>query len=268
MLDIHNHLISGLDDGPHTEKETLEICKAAEEYEVHKIVATPHYMEGKYEPEGNLIRDKIEEINNNLQAKDIQVEILPGHEVHISENIIEKIKEEDILFINDSKYILLELPMDYIPDYLDQLFYNLSVMGYKPIIAHPERNKEVINDPGILYNWVKDGIIFQLNAGSLFGVYGTEVKKTALNLVDNYLVQVIASDCHGKSMAGLEWMARAKRKLEDICGSYTIQFFTNAEYIINNEEIIYEEPARFESKSFWDIFNKFNFVEGKSSKKD
>ncbi|MFO7815472.1 MAG: hypothetical protein R6V14_07030 [Halanaerobiales bacterium] len=70
-------------------------------------------------------------------------------------------------------------------------------------------------------------------------------------------LQVIASDCHGKSMAGVEWLVRAKRKLEDICGSYTIQFFTNAKYIINDEELIYEEPTQFESKSFWDIFNKF-----------
>jgi protein-tyrosine phosphatase len=87
--------------------------------------------------------------------------------------------------------------MDYIPNYLDQLFYDLRVKGYKLIIAHPERNKEVIKNPHILYSRVKDGIIFQLNAGSLFGVYGTDVKKTALKLVDNYLVQVIAFDCNG-----------------------------------------------------------------------
>ncbi|MCF8000598.1 MAG: hypothetical protein K9K76_01885 [Halanaerobiales bacterium] len=268
MFDIHNHLLAGLDDGPQTQEETLEICKAAEEFEVHKIVATPHYLEGQYEPEGELIRKKIEETNDTLQKNNIQVEILPGHEVYLSENTINKIKKEDILFINDSKYILLELPMNYIPEYLDEFFYDLSVMGYKPIIAHPERNKEVIKNPGILYRWVKEGVIFQLNAGSLFGVYGPEVKKCAIDLVDNYLVQVIASDCHGESMAGLEWMARAKRKLEDICGSYTIQFFTNAEYIINDEEIICEEPTHFESKSFWNFLDKFNFSERDNTKKD
>ena len=268
MIDIHNHLLPELDDGPQTQKETLEICKEAEKYDIHKIVATPHYWEGKYIPKGDFVRKKIQEINNKLNEKEIQVEILPGHEVFITENILEKIKEEDILFINDSKYILLEIPMDHLPDYLDQLFYDLSVLGYKPIIAHPERNKEVIKNPDILYKWVKEGIIFQLNAGSLFGVYGADVKKTALELVDNYLVQVIASDCHGKSMAGLEWLARAKRKLEDICGSYTIQFFTNAKYILNDEEIICEEPTHFESKSFWDIFNKFSFVRKNNANKD
>jgi len=67
-------------------------------------------------------------------------------------------------------------------------------------------------------------IVFQLNAGSLFGVYGNDVKKTALKLVDNYLVQVIDFDCNGESMAGLEWLARTKRKPEDIFGSYTVQF--------------------------------------------
>ncbi|MFO7814944.1 MAG: CpsB/CapC family capsule biosynthesis tyrosine phosphatase [Halanaerobiales bacterium] len=187
MINIHNHLLPEVDDGPQSQEETLEIIKVAEEYEVHKIVATPHYLEGKYELKVQAIRKKMKALNDKLKQNNIRVEILPGNEVFISENIVKKIKEEDILSINNSKYILLEIPMGHIPDYLDLLFYDLRVLGYKPIIAHPERNKKVIKNPDILYKWVKDGIIFQLNAGSLFGVYGSEVKKTAFELVDNYL---------------------------------------------------------------------------------
>jgi protein-tyrosine phosphatase len=260
MIDIHNHLLPGLDDGAKSLEETIEIAKTAQEYNIYKIVATPHYIEENFKVDGKEIKEKIKKINKLLKLKDIQVEILPGHEIHLTSDLLQKIKNRDILTINDSKYILLELPMNYIPDYLNKVFYDLSVMGYKPIIAHPERNEEVIKNPGILYKWVKDGIIFQLNAGSLFGVYGTEVKKTAFDLIDNYLVQVIASDCHGNQNISLEWLARSKRKLEDICGSYTIQFFTNAEYIINNEEIIYEEPTRVKSKSLWSFFSKFKFI--------
>lgn len=260
MIDIHNHLVPGIDDGAKTLKETVEIAKSAQRHDIYKIVSTPHYMEENYKVEGKKVKEKIKTINKLLREKDIQVQILPGHEIYLTSDLLEKIKNRDILTINDSKYILLELPMNYIPDFLDKVFYDLSVMGYKPIIAHPERNKEVINNPGILYKWVKDGIIFQLNAGSLFGVYGSSVKKTAFELVDNYLVQVIASDCHGNNNIGLEWLARAKRKLENICGSYSIQFFTNAEYIINNEEIIYEEPTPLKSKSFWYFFKNLKFI--------
>lgn len=259
MIDLHNHLLPNLDDGSKSLEDTIEIAKTAEEHEIHKIVATPHYMEGNYEIKGETIRNKVKELNNTLTKKDINVEVLSGHEIYITDDIVKKFKNDDILSINDSKYLLMEFPMSYIPDYLDQLFYDLSVLGYKPIIAHPERYDAVIKDPDILYKWVKDGVIFQLNAGSLFGVYGSAVKKTAYELVDNYLVQVIASDCHGSSRAGLEWLARAKRKLEDICGSYTVQFFTNAEYIVNDEEIIYEEPTHYKEKSIWDIFSKFSF---------
>ncbi|HMA59751.1 MAG TPA: CpsB/CapC family capsule biosynthesis tyrosine phosphatase [Halanaerobiales bacterium] len=262
MIDIHNHLLPEVDDGAKSQSETLEIIKTAEEYEIHKIVATPHYMEESYQIEGETIKKKVRELNELLNKKDINVEILAGHEIYITPDLIKKFKNKDILSINNSKYLLLEMPMNYIPEYLDQVFYDLSVLGYKPVIAHPERNEEVIKNPDILYEWVKDGIIFQLNAGSLFGVYGNNVKKTAFELVDNYLVQVIASDCHGSSKVNLEWLARAKRKLEDICGSYTVQFFTNAEYIINDEEIIYEEPTHFKSKSIWDIFNKINVFSG------
>ncbi len=258
MIDIHNHLLPEVDDGAKSQEETLEIIKTAEEYEIHKIVATPHYMEESYQIEGNAIKKKVKELNDLLNKKEMRVEILSGHEIYITPDLIKKFKNKDILSINDSKYLLMEMPMNYIPEYLDEVFYDLSVLGYKPVIAHPERNEEVIKNPDILYNWVKNGIIFQLNAGSLFGVYGNNVKKTAFELVDNYLVQVIASDCHGSSKISLEWLARAKRKLEDICGSYTVQFFTNAEYIINDEEIIYEEPTHFKSKSIWDIFHKIN----------
>jgi len=260
MIDIHSHLLPEVDDGSKSLDETLEIVKTAEEYEIHKIVATPHYMEESYQIEGKSVKTKVKGLNQILKEKDIKVEILPGHEVYITPDLINKFKEKDILSLNDSRYLLLEMPMNYMPEYLDQVFYDLSVLGYKPVIAHPERNEDVIKNPDILYDWVKDGIIFQLNAGSLFGVYGNNVKKTAFELVDNYLVQVIASDCHGTSRVGLEWLARAKRKLEDICGSYTIQFFTNAEYIINDEAVIYEEPTHYKSKSFWDILNKFNIL--------
>lgn len=255
MIDIHNHLLYNLDDGPKTKEDTLEIIRTAEEYEIYKIVATPHYRKNKYQVRGKTVREQVDEINKKIKKEGLKVEIKPGNEIYITKNLVEKIKKEDILSINDSRYILLEFPMDHLPNYLEQIFYDLNVLGYKPVVAHPERNKEVIKDPDILYNWVKDGIIFQLNAGSLFGVYGNDVKKTAFDLVDNYLVQVIASDCHGSSKIGLEWLIRAKRKLEDICGSYTIQFFTNAEYIINDEQIIYEDPSHCKSKSIWDIFN-------------
>lgn len=260
MIDIHNHLLPGLDDGAKSLEETIEIAKTAQEYNIYKIVATPHYIEENKKVEGKEIKARIKKINKLLKLKDIQVEILPGHEIHLTSDLLDRIKKRDILTINESKYILLELPMNYIPDYLDKVFYDLSVMGYKPVIAHPERNEEVIKSPGVLYKWVKKGIIFQLNAGSLFGVYGNEVKKTAFDLIDNYLVQVIASDCHGNNNISLEWLARSKRKLEDVCGSYTIQFFTNAEYIINNEEIIYEEPKQIKSKSFWSFFTKLKFI--------
>jgi len=211
MIDIHNHLLYDIDDGPKTKEDTIEIIKSAQEYEIYKIVATPHYREGSYKVKGKKVKDKVNEINKIIKKKDLRVEIFPGNEIYITKNLVEKIKKEDILSINDSKYILLELPIDHLPEYLNQIFYDLNVLGDKPVVAHPERNREVIKNPDILYNWVKDGIIFQLNAGSLFGVYGNKVKKTVFELVDNYLVQVIVSDCHGISKAGLEWMIRAKK---------------------------------------------------------
>ncbi|MCF8008405.1 MAG: hypothetical protein K9K32_01455 [Halanaerobiales bacterium] len=261
LIDIHNHILPNLDDGSKSIEEAVKVAFIAAEYEIHKIVATPHYMKESFQVESSEVQNKVKEFNKILKKNNIDVEILSGHEIYMTTDLVKKIKSQKILSLNESRYILLEMPMSYIPNNLEQIFYDLRVLGYRPVVAHPERNEEVIKDPNILFNWVKDGIIFQLNAGSLFGIYGNLIKKTAFSLVENYLVQVIASDAHGCKEIEIDWLARARRKLKEICGRYAVQFFTNAEYIINDEEIIYEEPVHIKTKSIWNIFDQLNITD-------
>jgi len=256
LVDIHNHLLPNVDDGSRSMEETIEIVNKAEDNEIRHIVATPHYIDKSYKVDGSSIIRKVAKLNKELQKRNIDVKILAGHEVYITEKLIRRIKTEEILSINNTRYILLEMPMGFIPNNLDKILYDLKLLGYKPIIAHPERNENVIANPNIIHKWVTRGIMFQLNAGSLFGIYGLNIQKTARQLAKHHLIQLIASDCHGKTRVSQEWFFKAKSELQDICGSYGKQLYQNAEHVINDKDIIYKKPTKIKSNSFFNIFKK------------
>lgn len=197
MIDIHSHILPGLDDGAHDIETTLKMAEIAAADGIKKVIATPHFISKEKEMEKELILEKVEEINNILINENIPLEILPGQEVFITPDVPELYEQGKILSLcNKGKYILLELPMMSIPVYTKEVIFNLNLKGVKTIIAHPERNYEIIKDLDKLNELVEIGALIQVNSLSLLGIFGKEVKDTALKILKRRYVSFIASDCH------------------------------------------------------------------------
>lgn len=244
LIDIHCHVIPNIDDGADNISTSLEMCKIAQEDGIYGIIATPHYIYGVFDNERDLVCAKVIELNNNLKEKDINIDIYPGCEAFIFPELPKLVEEGKVCTLNNSQYVLIELPMESIPKYTDNVIYQLKLSGYTPIIAHPERNAVINSYPDVLFNLISRGALSQVNASSLAGLFGKNVMKTAATLLRHNMVHLIASDAH--TIGGrAPILSNAIDKIEKLVGQETLlKIVKNGEAILNNQSISIEEPIR------------------------
>lgn len=249
MIDIHSHILPGVDDGAKNIEKAIEMAKIAEKNGINVIIATPHYIEGENFNISKYNKEILGDLNKKLESEGLRVKILLGNEVFITPDIINLIKEEKVTTLNRSRYLLMELPMLDIPIYTEDIIYELRLKGIVPIIAHPERNKKIIEDPNILYEFIKLGALAQLNLPSILGYYGDEVKKTAEVLLKHDMVHLIGTDAHS-TRRGFQKVKLAIDTISKIIGSYKLNKITNENplAIIKNEELDINEPKRYVPK--------------------
>ena len=197
MIDIHTHILPGIDDGPQTMEESLRIAMKATEAGVKTVIATPHVLEMPSEKDWKIIKNTFNMLKQALISKEIDIEIMLGAELFISPDLPRKIKENRELTINQgNRYALLELPVQEIPPFTDQTIFELILQGIVPILAHPERYLEIQKDTKKLSKMIQKGVMCQVNAGSLLGRYGKKVQRTAKKLLANNTIHIISSDVH------------------------------------------------------------------------
>ena len=199
MIDIHSHLIPNVDDGAKSPEETIELIKEAREAGITDIILTPHYIINSYEQNAEtliLLKDKLQQIIN---SENIKVNLHIGMEVYITDNLVEILKQNKILTLAGSKYLLMELPLNTNVQYLDMVIFKLIEDNIIPIIAHPERYKFVQEDPSKVRELIESGCLIQSNIGSILGIYGKKAKKTIKYLFKNDLINFIATDTHRKN---------------------------------------------------------------------
>lgn len=248
MIDIHCHILPDIDDGAKDMVEAVEMARIAYKEGITQIVATPHYIEdGEYLSEG--IDEKVKKLNSILKEKEIDLEILAGNEVYITPNMVSLIENKHINTINDTKYLLIEFPFFDIPNYTEDIIFELKLRGLTPIIAHPERNKAISENLNMLIKYIDMGALCQINSGSITGKFGKETMETALDLVKHDMIHVVASDGH--SMRGRK--PSLKRAYEKVIGLYGEEkakelFYANTQKIIEGKEIDITLPKGIEKK--------------------
>ncbi|WP_134703819.1 tyrosine-protein phosphatase [Ammoniphilus sp. YIM 78166] len=204
MIDIHSHILFGLDDGAQTPEDTLSMARQAVSDGIRTIVATPHHKDGTYTNPPERILARCQEVQALVKEQGIDLTILPSMELRVNGSEVEDLKQELILTYNQGqRYILLELPRDHVPRYMESLVFNLQMQGIIPIIPHPERNKEISENINLLYRLVKQGAMAQLTAASVVGKFGKKIQRLSQDMIKHHMVHFIASDAHNTGSRGV-----------------------------------------------------------------
>lgn len=196
MIDFHSHIIHGIDDGAKSLEMSLEMVKTSENEGVEYICATPHFITEEFEITREKYLEKLDRLVLASSEQNFKIKILQGLEIYMHPDLPKLYKEKKIWGINGSDYLLIELPMGQFPMYTEDVFYELMLLGVKPILAHPERNIKIMGNYDLIINLIKQGVLMQINSASLFGDYGKEVKKTAQQFVKMNMVHILGSDGH------------------------------------------------------------------------
>ncbi len=254
MIDIHSHILPGIDDGAQTLKDSLEMAKTAVNEGISTIIATPHHKNNQFNNSKNCIITRVNDLNTVLKQESIPLTILPGQEVRIYGEVIEDYYKEEILTLNHTKYLFIEFPSSSVPRYAERLLYEIQTESIIPIIVHPERNKELLEKPNLLYQLVKNGALTQVTASSIVGYFGKNVKKFAGQLLEHNLTHFIASDAHNTFSRTFN-MKEAFDWIDSNFGiEYSQLFMENSENLVNDKNIIREIPMEIKKKKFLGIF--------------
>ncbi|MBU0673338.1 MAG: hypothetical protein KJ950_01690 [Proteobacteria bacterium] len=188
MIDIHCHILPGVDDGPESLEQSLAMARLAVADGITTIVATPHLL--GIVPTAETIRTKVDLLNREIMTAGMTLTILPGTEVFASASPAQLNDRT----INHTRYLLVEFPLTHLPANARQLLFNLKVHEFLPIVAHPERIPSIIAKPDLLDDFQETSL--QITAGSLTGRFGPYVQQCAETLLKKGLVTCIASDAH------------------------------------------------------------------------
>ena len=234
MIDFHSHILPAIDDGSKSIEDSIQILREAREAGFSKIISTSHYLEGYYEVEEEERKRLIQELRN----EDIGLELYVGSEIYITENMIDLLKGKKASSINNSKYVLFEIPMNNKTMLTKEIIYRLIENGYVPVLAHPERYSFIQQNPEELEELVDMGALCQSNYGSIIGLYGKKTEKTVKKLLKNNLIHFFGSDVHRQEQI-YNKIPKAIKKIKKIISEDKFIELSeiNPQKVLNNEEI-------------------------------
>ncbi|MFC4777874.1 tyrosine-protein phosphatase [Paenibacillus sp. GCM10023252] len=217
MIDIHTHILPGIDDGAKNLDESFDLARAASDEGITDVIATPHHYDGRFSNIAQDVRDRVQSLNEKLQKEQIQLTVHPGQEIHVHKELLLGIERGTLTTLASTSYLLLEMPPANIPSYLEELIYELKLQGKQVIIAHPERNAEVAKQPERLAELIEAGAYAQMTTHSLLGGFGRGVERTAWSLCRQGLIHYVSSDAHHLDRRGFR-MREAYLRIESELG--------------------------------------------------
>ena len=197
MIDLHCHLLPGVDDGAPDLATSLAMARIAAADGIKVIACTPHIYPGMYDNNGPAIRQAVAELQLRLEEAGISLRLTLGADTHIAPDLVASLRAGRAPTLHDSRYFLLEPPHHVAPPRLGEIVFNLLAAGYVPVITHPERLSWIEDYYGIFVELAGKGAWLQVTSGSLTGRFGPTAQYWGERLLDEGWVHILATDSHG-----------------------------------------------------------------------
>lgn len=259
MIDIHCHILPGIDDGSKSLEESIEMARIAQKEGIKTIVNTSHYNPQFEFKTGDKILEELDRFNKILKDYDIDLKVIVGNEIYCTSDIVQIIESKEFFTINNSRYILLEFSHMGIPKNISDIIYEIKLRGYIVILAHIERYIDIQKNPNQIYDYINEGALIQVNASSIIGKNGKAAKDVCNMLLENNMVHVVGTDAHSSTRR----RPLIKDAYDYVANKYGTKraekiFKDNAKRIIDDEELIIEGPEENDNKVsfFKKIYNK------------
>ncbi len=252
MIDVHAHILPGIDDGARDIEDTIEMIKEAEKAGFTDIITTSHYIENEYNVNKENRKYIIEAIQEELSKENIEINLYNGAEIYITNELLDLVEDGVAPSLAGSRYVLFELPLSGSKViYIEQVIEDLIVAKYTPIIAHPERYDMVKDNPNVAVEWVKKGALLQSNYASIIERYGHKSKQTLLKLIDANAIHFLGTDTHRPNTIYSQ-MSDILEEFRKEIGEEKLNELTtiNPQKITNNEKIFVDTPQEIKKRWF------------------
>ena len=247
MIDFHTHILPNIDDGSRSIEETFNLIKEAKNVGFEAIISTSHYIEEYYETNAPEREVWINAIYENLQAKNIDINLYLGNEIYLSENIIKLLEEGKASTINDTSYVLFEMPLNAEPMNLYDVIYEMMQYKLVPILAHPERYSFVQKEPELIYDLIEKGVLMQANFGSILGIYGEKAQMIVRKFFESNMIHFLGTDVHRQNSIYPK-VPEALVEITKIIGDEKVRELTkiNPRLVLHNKKIEIDTPQKVE----------------------
>jgi protein-tyrosine phosphatase len=219
-VDMHSHLIPGIDDGSPDVATSLTHLKGLHALGYEKIITTPHVMSDLYRNDSATIREGLRAVNAEVKQAGLKISVEAAAEYFVDKHFEQLIENNDILSFGSKRYVLIEMSFVSVSQNIEEVVFTLASRGYQPILAHPERYAYLANRPSFYERLVGQGAMTQVNILSLLGYYGKGVQNWALALLKAGFVHFLGTDLHHNQHLDLLSRHQYDRKLADIIASH------------------------------------------------
>lgn len=258
MIDFHCHILWDMDDGADSIEQAVSMASIAADEGIETIIATPHCIEEKdLKGFARRVKERCSLLQERLDGEGLEIRIAPGAELYTDPAFLE-MDGLELVTLNNSQYILVELPMGEVPRYTEDFIYHLQLKCLIPIIAHPERNLSIIEDPNIMLRLIDLGALAQINTGSITGLFGSRVQQCAQILLTHGMGHLLGTDAHSDRRRG-PYMQEAVRKLREWLEPQQVEaiIYTTPQNIYAGKSVLVSTPTEYhKKKSFFSFLRR------------